>query len=138
MSGDHNMYASGSGNGQRSGWRKRTIMEMAREAGICTWLKPPADVVERIEAFAELVRADEAEKYKLDIHSCGPTCTKIGCVAVREAVKAEREAIYNLVMEAPFKEFDRQEEEEFDGEAANAMKAMAFSLTSAIRKRGQA
>lgn len=92
MSGDHNMYASGSGDGQRSGWRKRTIMELAREAGICTWLKPPADVVERIEAFAALVREDEAEKYKWDIHSCGPTCTKVGCVAVREAVKAEREA----------------------------------------------
>jgi hypothetical protein len=49
----------------------------------------------------------------------------------------EREAIYQLVMEAPFKEFDRQEEE-FDGEAATAMKAMAFSLTSAIRARAQA
>ncbi len=48
----------------------------------------------------------------------------------------EREAIYQLVMEAPFKEFDRQEEE-FDGEAANAMKAMAFSLTAAIRARGK-
>ena len=32
MSGDLNMYASGSGDGQKSGWRKRTIMEMAREA----------------------------------------------------------------------------------------------------------
>ena len=52
------------------------------------------------------------------------------------AASAEREAIYELVMEAPFKEFDRQEED-FDGEAANAMKAMAFSLTSAIRARGQ-
>ena len=62
MSGDHNMYASGSGDGQRSGWRKREIMEMAREAGICTWLKPPADVVERIEAFAELVREDERNR----------------------------------------------------------------------------
>jgi hypothetical protein len=49
----------------------------------------------------------------------------------------EREAIYQLVMEAPFKEFDRQEED-FDGEAAIAMKAMAFSLTSAIRARGEA
>ena len=46
-----------------------------------------------IEHFAEIVRADEAERYKWDIHSCGPTCTKIGCVAVREAVQAEREAI---------------------------------------------
>lgn len=49
----------------------------------------------------------------------------------------EREAIYQLVMEAPFKEFDRQEED-FDGEAANAMKAMAFSLTVEIRARGEA
>ena len=73
-------------------WRKRTIMEMAREAGICTWLKPPVDVVERIERFAELVREDEAEKYKLDVHSCGPTCTKVACVATRAAVQAEREA----------------------------------------------
>ena len=47
----------------------------------------------------------------------------------------ERKAIYDLVMEAPFKEFDRQEED-FDGEAANAMKAMAFSLSAAIRNRG--
>ena len=73
-------------------WRKRTIMEMAREAGLCTWLKPPEYFVERIERFAELVRADEAEKFKWDIHSCGPTCTKVACVAMREAVKAEREA----------------------------------------------
>jgi hypothetical protein len=60
---------------------------------------------EKLKAFAALVRADE------------------------------RKAIYDLVMEAPFKEFDRQEED-FDGEAANAMKAMAFSLTAAIRARG--
>ena len=62
MSGDHNMYASGFGDGQRSGWRKRTIMEMAREAGLCTWLKPPEYFVERIEAFAALVRADERNR----------------------------------------------------------------------------
>ena len=54
-----------------------------------------------------------------------------------DVANAEREAIYQLVMEAPFKEFDRQEED-FDGEAANAMKAMAFSLTVAIRARGEA
>jgi len=74
MSGDHN----------DSGWRKRqialdikaenarelgldyetdkTIMDMAREAGICTWLKPPSDVVERIERFAALVRAGERNR----------------------------------------------------------------------------
>lgn len=78
----------------------KTVIEMAREAGLCTWLKPPEYFVERIERFAELVRADEAEKFKWDIHSCGPTCTKIGCVAVREAVKAEREACAKLLEEA--------------------------------------
>ena len=57
-------------------------------------------------------------------------------IAKASAAK-EREAIYQLVMEAPFKEFDRQEED-FDGEAANAMKAMAFSLTVEIRARGEA
>ena len=56
--------------------------------------------------------------------------------AVKNAVEDERKAIYDIVMEAPFKEFDRQEED-FDGEAANAMKAMAFSLTVAIRARSQ-
>jgi hypothetical protein len=67
MSGDHNMYASGSGDGQRSGWRKRTIMEMAREAGGCditshgwtSWVGTQS--TEFLERFAELVRADERE-----------------------------------------------------------------------------
>ena len=90
MSGDHNMYASGSGDGQRSGWRKRTIMEMAREAGFDEW-QSKVLFDHLLEHFAELVRADEAEKYKLDVHSCGPTCTKVWCVTVREAVQAERE-----------------------------------------------
>ena len=67
MSGDHNMFASGSGDGQRSGWRKRTIMEMAREADI----KFKTDVFrsdfcdgvyeDDFERFAALVREDERE-----------------------------------------------------------------------------
>ena len=40
----------------------KTVIEMAREAGICTWLKPPEDVTERLERFAELVRADERNR----------------------------------------------------------------------------
>jgi len=47
-----------------TGWRKRTIMEMARET------KLPYDFVtgepiklEKLEAFAELVREDEREKF---------------------------------------------------------------------------
>ena len=88
----------------------KTTIELAREAGLEISHTPPFFIrawEAELAAFADLVRADE------------------------------REAIYDLVMEAPFKEFDRQEED-FDGEAANAMKAMAFSLTAAIRARGNA
>ena len=109
-----------------TGWRKRQVVDMAREASDPDKVDPWRDgfwilTQEELERFAELVRADEAErikqanapeierinshiksledavkaeaeKYKYDIHSCGPTCTKVGCVAVRKAVEAEREA----------------------------------------------
>jgi hypothetical protein len=79
---------------------KENIIRMAREAG---W-KDLRDYDSAMHneffmgstndliAFAALVAAAEAEKYKWDIHSCGPTCTKVACVAMREAVAAEREA----------------------------------------------
>ena len=75
-------------------WRKRTIMEMAREAGVVPYVFASVDeeCLFRLKAFAELVREDEAEKHKWDIHSCGPTCERYACVAMREAVLAEREA----------------------------------------------
>ena len=66
----------------------KTVIEMAREAGIIH----PEMVDKTLARFAELVRADEREKYKWDIHSCGPTCKRYACVAMREAVEAEREA----------------------------------------------
>ena len=47
----------------------------------------------------------------------------------------EREALYSIVMDAPFR---NMEQDEFDSEIGTAMKAMAFDITSAIRKRGQA
>jgi hypothetical protein len=37
----------------------KDTIEMAREAGLLTWLKPPEDVIERFKAFEALVRADE-------------------------------------------------------------------------------
>jgi hypothetical protein len=40
----------------------RSTIEMAREAGLLTWLKPPEDVIERFKAFEALVRADEREQ----------------------------------------------------------------------------
>ena len=78
----------------------KTVIEMAREAGFAE-----RDAMFRVvfvckknnlEAFAKLVRADEREKYKWDIHSCGPTCQRYACVSMREAVAAEREACAKL------------------------------------------
>jgi hypothetical protein len=40
----------------------RDTIEMAREAGLLTWLKPPEDVIERFKAFEALARADEREQ----------------------------------------------------------------------------
>jgi hypothetical protein len=66
------MYASGSGDGQRSGWRKRQVLEMAREAGFegCAELTWEGVIcTEELERFAALVRADERE-------ACAEVCKK--------------------------------------------------------------
>jgi hypothetical protein len=69
---------------------------MAREAKFpMAWISDNDGGVIRwkdIKVFEALVRADQDEKYKWDVHSCGPTCKRYGCVAMREAVEAEREA----------------------------------------------
>ena len=69
----------------------RNTIDMAREAGGDDWglFK---DFMPEIERLVTLVRADQDERYKWDIHSCGPTCKRYACVAMREAVEAEREA----------------------------------------------
>ncbi len=76
---------------------REDIIRMAREAGI----NGPAPArqgfkmyanPDRLERFASLVADAEREKYKWDVHSCGPTCQRYVCVAMREAVEAEREA----------------------------------------------
>ena len=73
----------------------RDTIDMAREVGLhlatdVSWM--PIIGLGHLKAFEALVRADEAEKYKWDVHSCGPTCKRYACVAMREAVEAEREA----------------------------------------------
>lgn len=74
----------------------RDTIDMAREAGfeqvdqdVDEWIC----FTDEIERFEALIRADQDEKYKWDVHSCGPTCKRSACVAMREAVEAEREAI---------------------------------------------
>jgi len=94
----------------------KTVIEMAREAGF-TW----GEIAwhdEMFERFAELVRADEREKYKWDVHSCGPTCKRYACVAMREAVEAEREACAKVVEASPSYDWHK-----FACEAAAAIRA---------------
>ena len=91
----------------------KTVIEMAREAGLRSAVllhmygKESAlcdseiEELRQLERFAELVRADEREKYKWDVHSCGPSCTNVACMAVREAVKTERAACAELVFNSP-------------------------------------
>jgi uncharacterized protein involved in tolerance to divalent cations len=59
-----------------TGWRKRTIMEMAREAGFegnseLTW--EGVICTEELEAFAKLVREDERE-------ACAIVCDDINAI----------------------------------------------------------
>ena len=78
----------------------RDTIDMAREAGIykdCDWRYGMKAEKDSLKVFEALVRADQDERYKWDIHSCGPTCKRYACVAMREAVKAEREALLDLV-----------------------------------------
>jgi len=77
----------------------RDTIDMAFEANLVCDIDDPVspwpeihDLTNELKAFEALVRADQDEKYKWDIHSCGPTCEKYACVAMREAVEAEREA----------------------------------------------
>jgi hypothetical protein len=72
----------------------RDTIDMAREAGwpIEAGNELPDTGGMCFKTFEALVRADQDEKYKWDIHSCGPTCKRYACVAMREAVEAEREA----------------------------------------------
>ena len=75
----------------------KTVIEMAQESSdkdkVDAWHNGFWTLTqEELERFAELVRADEREKYKWDVHSCGPTCKRYACVSMREAIEAEREA----------------------------------------------
>jgi hypothetical protein len=101
----------------------KTVIEMAREAGFTEGELAWHD--EMLERFAALARADEREKAKWDVHSCGPTCTNAACVAVREAVKAEREACANVAESEP---------RSWDFDAPDPQKRIA----SAIRARDKA
>ena len=80
------------------------IIRMAREAKI--WLqdlhygyeKIDEHLVDGLERFAALVEAHvnakEKERQRYDIHSCGPDCDRLICVAVRKARQEERNRVW--------------------------------------------
>ena len=103
---------------------------MAREAGGRAQQNKNCAVeylmsADALKAFEALVRADEQEKYKWDIHSCGPTCKRYACVAMREAVEAEREACARVCEELPPV-----------GESRQWERATLKDCAAAIRNRG--
>ena len=75
----------------------KTTVELAQEAGVIEGFDTVHPSIDRL---VELVRADQDGKYKWDIHSCGPTCKRYACVAMREAVEAEREECARLCEDA--------------------------------------
>ena len=76
------------------------IYRMAKEAGFMTLFINEDTWIPYLEKFAKLVAAAERERIKWDsIHSCHPECDKPVCVAVREAVEAEREACAKVAEE---------------------------------------
>ena len=68
------------------------IIRMAREAGLLRggdgWTEPHRWGITEIERFANLI--EQHLSYD-SIHTCHAECQRPACVAVREAVKAERD-----------------------------------------------
>ena len=105
----------------------RDTIDMARKAGFIENAGNVYGDHVNLKRFAELVRADEAEKYKWDVHSCGPTCTRVACVALREAVQSEREACAKLAATTVC-----------DTHIPTGVKIYGTVAAKAIRARGQA
>ena len=81
-------------------------------------------LIEQLTAFAALVAAAERKKIELDgIHTCSNECQRPVCVAVREAVAAEREACAKVCDDI---------DNEYEGEDV-----LASWCAAAIRARGQ-
>ena len=74
---------------------KDEIIRWAREAGFGDGIVEfiGLQVFERFAALVAAAKESEfAERLRTDVHSCHDNCQRVTCVAVREAVAAEREA----------------------------------------------
>jgi hypothetical protein len=75
-----------------------SILKMAREAGLLRggdgWTEPHRWGITEIERFAALIKQHLSYD---SIHTCHAECPRPACVAVREALKAEREVCAEMV-----------------------------------------
>jgi hypothetical protein len=118
---------------------REDIIRMAREAQDAPLDQSDSEFwplfTEQLEHFAALVAAAEQERMTVNsIHSCHPECDRPGCVAVRKAVEAEREACAEIC--------ERRKSlywMEFDKNACDENRAAAMAseeCADAIRARG--
>jgi hypothetical protein len=106
------------------------IIRMAREAGI-GWLERAEGISEFLERFANLVAAEEREKWKWDgIHTCHPHCDRPACIAVRRAREDEREMCAKVCMDKWMEWMDASPDKRLD------MRNDAEDCAFAIRERG--
>lgn len=99
-----------------SGWRKRTILDLAREAGFEQAGHPSfQELTARIEAFAALVREDERDKWMERAHIM---------------ILGEREACHTLRQTLP-------NPHEHCQVSAHAYDMAIAAYGAAIRARGQ-
>ena len=83
------------------------IIRMAREAGMEAVIDSSCVTFDfyDLKKFVVLVAAAERKKIELDgIHTCSNECQRPACVAVREAVEAEREACAKVLDEMAAKD----------------------------------
>ena len=84
------------------------IIRMAREAGMEAVIDSSCVTFDfyDLKKFVVLVAAAERKKIEFDgIHTCSNECQRPACVAVREAVEAEREACAKMCEEISDEEY---------------------------------
>ena len=118
---------------------RQDIISIAEDAGIefkerlNLFITPYCDgvYIDEIEKFADQVAAAEREKMKWEsIHTCNPDCQKPVCVAIREAVAAEREACAKVCDE-------KVDAEYATGKVDHNEMGWTQACAIAIRARGQ-
>jgi hypothetical protein len=117
-----------------TGWRKRTIMEMARD------VKMPYDFVtgeplyiEKLEAFADLIRADERKK------TWTQKCwTEYERSIAAEAVLAEREAIAKEELIQPKREWVSLSDEEIEDCIDMSIQKTCRAVEAKLRSKNNA